>query len=74
MGNLRVVAESTVHHGRRLLVNERGEGYLQLSPNAIPLAVAAGDFARLLEMRHYRPVRSTPRKVHSPAPEAVAAS
>lgn len=58
MEDYRVVAESTLHRGRRLLINAHGDGYLQLGANSLPLPLAPHDFARLRAMRHYRPVAS----------------
>ena len=56
MEEYRVVAESTVHRGRRLLINARGDGYLQLGSDGLPLPLSAHDFSRLRAMRHYLPV------------------
>lgn len=56
MEEYRIVAESVVHPGRRLLVNHLGEGFLQLGINAMPLPVSREDFDRLRRMEHYRPV------------------
>lgn len=56
MVGYRIVAESTVHSGRRLLVDFNGDGYLQLAPGAGLLPVSAKDFERLCKMQHYRPV------------------
>lgn len=56
MDTYRVVAESMVHRGRRLLMNDRGDGFLQINDEALPLPLDKRDFARFMKMRHYRPM------------------
>lgn len=70
MEDYRVVADSTVHRGRRLLINARGDGYLQLGSDSLPLPLSAHDFSRLRAMRHYRPVAVSAR----PARRALVAA
>ncbi len=53
----KIIAESTVHSERRLLIGREGRGYIQLDASSKPIAVPERDFARLRSMRHYRPVR-----------------
>ncbi len=61
MEDYRVVAESTVHRDRRLLINAQGDGYLQLGAGSPPLPLSPHDFSRLRAMRHYRRVATAAR-------------
>jgi hypothetical protein len=58
--NFRIIAESDVHPGRRLLRGRDGDGYIQLASDTEPIAVPEHDFDRLRAMRHYRSVASDP--------------
>jgi hypothetical protein len=69
MASYRVVAESMVHSGRRLLVNRHGTGYIQLDQHSVPIAMPDEDFARLCAMRHYRAV--TPLHATTGNPESL---
>lgn len=59
MEHYRVIAESVIHPGRRLLMNRRGEGFLQLESDSTPQPVPPADFARLRRMSHYQPIQAT---------------
>lgn len=63
----KIIAESTVHSDRRLLIGGEGRGYIQLDASSRPIAVPARDFARLRSMRHYRPVRRSRAATTRPA-------
>jgi len=77
MEHYRVIAESAIHPGRRLLMNRRGEGFLQLESDSTPQPVPPADFARLRRMSHYQPIKTTWRRrrgaiAATPAPAPVA--
>jgi len=77
MEHYRVIAESAIHPGRRLLINRRGEGFLQLESDSTPQPVPPADFARLRRMSHYQPIKTTLRRrrgalAATPAPAPVA--
>ncbi|MDI3338958.1 MAG: hypothetical protein QJR03_00330 [Sphaerobacter sp.] len=61
MEQYRVIAESVIRPGRKLLMNQRGDGFLQLESEARPMPLSAADFDRLRRMGHYRPARSRRR-------------
>lgn len=76
MEHYRVIAESAIHPGRRLLMNRRGEGFLQLESDSTPQPVPPADFARLRRMSHYQPIQTRMRRrkaamAATPAPVAV---
>src|SRR5690606_37975452 len=76
MEHYRVIAESAIHPGRRLLMNRRGEGFLQLESDSTPQPVPPADFARLRRMSHYQPIQTRLRRrkaamAATPAPVAV---
>lgn len=72
MDTYRVVAESMIHRGRRLLMNEQGDGFIQINDEALPLPLDRRDFARFMKMRHYRPTPEAQSMTSRSEPLAIA--